>query len=77
MDYLAQYGLEDKTWSEVKNQLIGITPMMEFCRMNYVKDYAPNTRVTFRRQTMQQFIEAGISLFNPDNQHEIEPKALN
>ena len=25
-----------------------------------------NTRETFRRQTMHQFVEAGIALYNPD-----------
>lgn len=76
----------DKTWSESENPLIGITPMMEFSRVNYGKEYAPNTRETFRRQTMHQFIDAGISLYNPDKPtrpvnspkavYQIEPEAL-
>lgn len=32
----------------------------------YRKDYAPNTRETFRRQTMHQFVQAGIANYNPD-----------
>ncbi|MEG2585846.1 MAG: BsuBI/PstI family type II restriction endonuclease, partial [Akkermansia sp.] len=28
--------------------------------------YAPNTRETFRRQSMHQFCDAGIALYNPD-----------
>lgn len=77
----------DKTWSEAGNPMIGITPMMEFSRINYGKEYAPNTRETFRRQTMHQFIDAGISLYNPDMPtravnspkavYQIEPEALN
>lgn len=68
------------------NPLIGITPMMDFSRTNYGKEYAPNTRETFRRQTMHQFIDAGISLYNPDEPtravnspkavYQIEPEAL-
>ena len=47
--------------------MIGITPIMEFCRDYYEKEYAPNTRETFRRQTIHQFVEAGIALQNPDD----------
>lgn len=55
------------SWSDAKNPLIGITPIMDWSKANYRKDYAPNTRETFRRQSMHQFIEAGIALYNPDN----------
>ena len=41
--------------------------MMEFARDNYGKQYAPNTRETFRRQTMHQLVAAGIALYNPDD----------
>ena len=53
-------------WSDAKKPLIGITPIMEYCRENYGREYAPNTREIFRRQTMHQFVEAGIALYNPD-----------
>ncbi len=53
-------------WSELKRPLMGITPIMEYCREHYGRQYAPNTRETFRRQTMHQFVEAGIALYNPD-----------
>ncbi|OGP70682.1 MAG: restriction endonuclease [Deltaproteobacteria bacterium RBG_13_60_28] len=56
----------EKTWAQAENPLIGITPMMEFSRKRYGKDYAPNTRETFRRQTIHQFLQAGIALYNPD-----------
>ena len=56
----------DKTWAEARNPCIGITPIMDWVRENYGKDYAPNTRETFRRQTMHQFCDAGIALYNPD-----------
>ncbi len=39
---------------------------MDWCRNNYGKEYTPNTRETFRRQTMHQFVDAGITLYNPD-----------
>lgn len=53
-------------WSEASDPLVGITPIMDWSRENYKKDYAPNTRETFRRQSMHQFIEAGICMYNPD-----------
>ncbi len=55
-----------KIWSEAENPLIGITPMMEWMKRYYKKEYAPNTRETIRRQTMHQFVDAGIALYNPD-----------
>ncbi len=57
----------NKNWSEVEAPLIGITPIMDWSKKYYGKNYAPNTRETFRRQSMHQFIEAGICLYNPDN----------
>ena len=56
----------DDLWEDIKKPLIGITPIMDFSRNNYGREYAPNTRETFRRQTMHQFVEAGIALYNPD-----------
>ena len=55
-----------KSWSEVGSPMIGITPIMDWVREHYGKDYAPNTRETIRRQSMHQFVQAGISLYNPD-----------
>lgn len=49
--------------------MIGITPIMDWARKHYGKNYAPNTRETVRRQSMHQFVQAGIALYNPD-----EPK---
>jgi hypothetical protein len=55
-----------REWSQSADPLVGITPMMEWARAHYRRDYAPNTRETFRRQTMHQMIDAGIVLYNPD-----------
>jgi hypothetical protein len=55
-----------KTWAQAENPLIGITPIMEWVSEHYQKEYAPNTRETVRRQTIHQFINAGITLSNPD-----------
>jgi len=76
----------DKPWAEAKNPLIGITPIMDWAREHYGKEYAPNTRETFRRQTMHQFCAAGVARYNPDKPdrpvnspkavYQIEPAAL-
>ena len=55
-----------KNWDECEDPLIGITPIMDWAREHYATDYAPNTREMFRRQSMHQFIEAGVCLYNPD-----------
>lgn len=54
-------------WSDAAAPLMGITPIMDWIRDHYGKTYAPNTRETIRRQTMHQFVQAGIALYNPDD----------
>lgn len=76
---------EDK-WSKASAPLMGITPMMAFFAAYYGKKYAPNTRETVRRQTVHQFVQAGLILPNPDKPsrptnspkavYQIEPSAL-
>jgi hypothetical protein len=56
-----------KAWAEAEAPLIGITPIMDWVRQHYGKNYAPNTRETVRRQTMHQFVQAAIALYNPDH----------
>ncbi len=55
-----------KKWSGAKAPLMGITPMMDFFLAHYGKKYAPNTRETVRRQTIHQFLDAGLVSINPD-----------
>ena len=73
-------------WREAAPHLIGITPIMTWLSEKFDKQYAPNTRETIRRQTMHQFCDAGIALYNPDKPdrpvnspkavYQIEPEAL-
>ena len=56
----------EQQWSDLEKPLMGISPIMDYARESYGREYAPNTRETFRRQTMHQFVEAGIALYNPD-----------
>jgi len=41
--------------------------IMRFIAEHYGKHYAENSRETFRRQTLHQFVQAGIVIQNPDN----------
>jgi hypothetical protein len=84
---LALLNLPPKSaWAEAGDPLLGITPIMDWARKNYSRDYAPNTRETVRRQSVHQFVEAGLALYNPDDPsrpvnspkavYQIEPSAL-
>ena len=54
------------SWSDLERSMKGVTPIMNWCKKFYGKEYAPNTRETFRRQTLHQFIDGGLCLYNPD-----------
>jgi len=76
----------EDAWQVANNPLMGITPMMEFFADHYGKRYAPNTRETVRRQTVHQFVQAGLIVPNPDKPsrptnspkavYQIEPSVL-
>lgn len=57
----------DKDWADIERPMLGITPMMDFMADQYGKRYAPNSRETVRRQTVHQFVAAGVAVINPDN----------
>lgn len=84
---LALLDLEpNQPWSEASAPLRGITPMMDWFAEHYRKRYAPNSRETVRRQTVHQFIEAGLIRANPDEPqrpinsgktvYQVEPRTL-
>lgn len=76
----------DSKWSQASAPMRGITEIMDFARERYGLRYAPNTRETFRRFTMHQFVQAGIAVANPDSPqrptnspnycYQVEPEAL-
>lgn len=77
----------DTPWSDASSPLLGITEMMDYFKDHFGVKYAPNTRETVRRQTVHQFVQAGLILANPDNpsrpvnspdtRYQIEVSALN
>lgn len=54
-------------WRRANMPLLKVTEALEWIRSTYQKAYAPNSRETFRRFTLHQFIEAGLVIPNPDN----------
>ena len=58
--------MPDQAWRQAQDPCMGITPIMAWVKEHYDITYAPNTRETFRRQTMHQFVAAGLVLYNPD-----------
>lgn len=76
----------NSNWSTSTSPLMGVTPIMDWIREKYKVAYKPNTRESIRRQTIHQFMEAGICVYNPDkperainspdNVYQIEPNLL-
>lgn len=61
---------ENSEWSSATNKSMGVSKgIMSFVNANYNKTYAPNTRETFRRQVLHQFVQARIINHNPDDPH--------
>jgi len=58
---------ENDNWANATRQSLGVTKgIMTFVNENYGKSYAPNTRETFRRQVLHQFVQARVVDYNRD-----------
>ena len=56
------------SWHKTTRTSLKVTKgIMAFVTEVYQKEYAPNTRETFRRQVLHQFVQARIADYNPDN----------
>jgi type II restriction enzyme len=65
---LALLGLRPGSpWSTARNPRLRTVEIMQWIREHYQRDYKPNTRETIRRQTLHQFIAAGLAQENPDD----------
>ncbi|MBN1411669.1 MAG: restriction endonuclease [Spirochaetales bacterium] len=69
LTFLALCGIKNTTnWEKATRKSLTVTKgVMSFIAENYKKEYAPNTRETFRRQVLHQFVQGGIADYNPDN----------
>lgn len=54
------------SWKDLKNPLLGVRAILDFCRNDYAKPYAENSRESFRKETLHQFVAGGLVLQNPD-----------
>ncbi len=54
-------------WKEATNPRLRTVEIMDWIRNEYGRDYKPNTRETIRRQTLHQFVDAGLIALNPDD----------
>lgn len=58
---------ERDKWENAKKISLGVSKgIMKFSSEVYKKNYAPNTRETFRRSVLHQFVQAKIADYNPD-----------
>ena len=60
---------ETDEWANSTSESMGVTKgVMAFVNSNYKieQPYAPNTRETFRRQVLHQFVQARLVDYNPD-----------
>jgi hypothetical protein len=66
---LALCGIKPRNdWKKASRTSLKVSKgIMAFCKDVYKKEYAPNTRETFRRQVLHQFVQARIVDYNPDN----------
>ena len=66
---LALCGIRPRdNWSKAIRKSLKVTKgIMAFVLDVHKKEYAPNTRETFRRQVLHQFVQARIADYNPDN----------
>lgn len=54
-------------WSDASKKSLTVTKgVMVFVKDIYKREYAPNTRETFRRFVLHQFTQAGVTNYNPD-----------
>ncbi|MFD7814136.1 BsuBI/PstI family type II restriction endonuclease [Streptomyces sp. NPDC059785] len=85
---LALLGLDPgEPWETATNPRLGVTEVMGVIAERWGKEYAPNSRETFRKQTLHQFVDAGFAEHNSDapegravnsskNNYRIAPAAL-
>jgi hypothetical protein len=68
LTFLAICNIKEKDkWKNASRKSLSITKgIMSFVNDNYGKIYAPNTRETFRRQVLHQFVQARLADYNPD-----------
>lgn len=75
-----------KPWKQATNETYGVWPIIQWISANLDKTYAMNSRETIRKDTLHQFVAAGLAIYNgedaaravnsPKAGYHIAPKAL-
>jgi hypothetical protein len=55
------------SWKDATRELHGVTPLMNWIGRHLGRQYKPNSREAFRKETLHQFVEAALVVQNPDN----------
>lgn len=58
---------EDSSWSDARNPMIGVRAILDWLREELAFPVAENTRETYRRQTLHQFVDGGLVVYNADD----------
>lgn len=67
LSLLALVNLKERgSWQTLDEPLLGVRAILDFCRNSYSKPYAENSRESFRKETLHQFVSGGLALQNPD-----------
>jgi adenine-specific DNA-methyltransferase len=54
------------SWRRLQQPMLGVRAILDFCRSYYARPYAENSRESFRKESLHQFVDAGLALQNPD-----------
>jgi len=57
---------ETTAWNQASNPMLGIRAILDFSREKLDRNYAENSRESFRKYSIKQLVAAGILLHNPD-----------
>ena len=68
---------EGNAWSDAKNPRMGVRAILDWIREELDFPVAENTRETYRRQTLHQFIDAGLVILNEDDPSRATNSSLN
>jgi hypothetical protein len=57
----------NKPWREATNETKGVWPIIQWVSANLDKTYAMNSRETIRKDTLHQFVAAGLAVYNGED----------
>jgi type II restriction enzyme len=67
----------DRPWSATQNPMLGLRAILDWMRNHLDEPIAENSRESVRRQSLHQFIEAGLVVYNEDDPARATNSSLN